>query len=428
MISSLRHYSVPHLVHIETTYSCNQRCIFCYNPSRNSGIDYKKLDKIVESIKKSHVPHVYLIGGEPSLLNIKKLNKYIYSLSKTSSVTIVTNGVKYLEGLSKNLACIGIPIHGNKKTHEYLTNNPNGYKKIINNIKKYISEGFDVRCIPVLMSVNYNQMYDIIKLAAELGMESIFVDRFESGGIGSKLTEKLLPTIKQFKIALTQMIKAKKDFGIPLGFGTAIPYCLDKRLIKEELYADCGAGFTFAAINPDGNVRICNQSLRTYGNILEEPLEKIWNKKEINEFRNLKWVAEPCKNCNLLYDCVCGCKIDSNCKVEFCVDCAVRGKNKPLHNIKFKRKSIQIKFPNNFRRFRKNKYLKINDFHKENYIVTRYQTVEMDGITKEIIKYILQRSIILEKEILDKFLGKASKNELRKLLSKFELIGAIDKI
>ncbi len=67
----LPRYSIPHLVHIEMTYSCNAKCFFCYNPYRDRPIDYTKIDKIVESVSKSEIPHVYLIGGEPSLLDIK---------------------------------------------------------------------------------------------------------------------------------------------------------------------------------------------------------------------------------------------------------------------------------------------------------------------------------------------------------------------
>lgn len=428
MLKPIRHYSIPHLVHIETTYLCNSRCIFCYNPSKISSIDYDKLDKIVEKVSQAKAPHVYLIGGEPSLLKIEKLNEYIEKLSENSSVTIVTNGKIYLKNLSKKLACIGVPIHGNEKTHEYLTNSPGSYNTIIGNIKKYIEEGFDVRCIPVLMSVNYDQMYEVIKLASELGMESVFVDRFESGGIGSKLTKKLSPSIKQFKDSLTQIIQAKKDFGIPVGFGTAIPFCIDPRLLKENIQADCGVGTSFVAIDPLGNVRLCNQSQKIYGNVLEESLSKIWNKKKLNEFRCLRWVTEPCNKCPLLYECACGCKVDTNCSGEFCVDYAVRGFKKPLNKICNSQKEPNFTYPKEYRRFKKNSYLKINDFHKENYIVTRYQTVEIDSLSKEIIKYIISKNFLLEKELIDKFRKKIPSKDLRLFLSKLVLIGAIDPV
>jgi radical SAM protein with 4Fe4S-binding SPASM domain len=427
MLRSIKHYSVPHLVHIETTYLCNSKCIFCYNPSKVSSINYNRLDRIVSSVKKSHIPHVYLIGGEPSLLKIEKLNKYIDELSETSSVTIVTNGKIYLKNLSKKLACIGIPIHGDEKTHEYLTNSKGSYKKIIENIRRYVKDGFDVRCIPVLMSKNYNQMYNIINLAAELGMESVFIDKFESGGIGSKMTKKLSPSISQFKNSLTQVIQAKRDFNIPVGFGTAIPFCIDKRLLKENLQADCGVGTTFAAIDPLGNVRLCNQSQKVYGNVLNESIEKIWNKKELDEFRGLKWVTKPCNKCPLIYDCACGCKVDTNCPGEFCVDYAVRGFKKPLNKFQ-PTNSLIIKYPSEFRRFKVNSYLKINDFHNEDYIVTRYQTTEIDPSTKELIKFILKKDFILEKEFINRFQDRFSKKDLREFLSKLLLIGAIDLI
>ena len=77
--------------------------------------------------------------------------------------------------------------------------------------------------------------------------------------------------------------------------------------------------------------------------------------------------------------------------------------------------------------FKKNKYLRLNDFHKEDYIVTQYQTVEIDKLTKRVIQFILNKEeYILEKEILDKFSEEVEKKDLRELLSKFVHIGAID--
>ena len=210
-MKKLKNYSVPHLLHIETTYKCNSNCIFCYNPNRDSSIDYERLDNIVDAVYRAKIPHVYLIGGEPSMLEVNKLNEYINKLSEFSSVTIVTNAIQYLEGLSTKLACIGVPIHGNEKTHEFLNNNKGSYRKIIANIKKYVECGFDVRCIPVLMNVNYDQIYSIIGLAKDLKMESVFVDRYEEGGIGSQSQILLKPTIEQFKIALSQMIKGRDE-------------------------------------------------------------------------------------------------------------------------------------------------------------------------------------------------------------------------
>ncbi|MDK2949258.1 MAG: hypothetical protein PWQ56_423 [Patescibacteria group bacterium] len=434
MIKRLKHYSVPHLLHIEMSYACNSKCLFCYNPHRKSPIDYFKIDKIVESVYSSHIPHVYLIGGEPSLLKTQKLNQYIDLLSKRSSVTIVTNGLIYKKNLSRKLSCIGIPIHGNKKIHEMLTNNKGGYQKTIKTIKNYIKDGFDVRCIPVLMSINYNQIYEIIKLAKELGMESVFVDRFESGGIGSKVADKLKISSSQFKEALDQMIKARNDFNIPVGFGTAIPFCVDERLIRENMWADCGVGVTFCAINPSGDLRICNQSNISYGNILKDSVEKIWNRKKIDDFRDLRWVKSPCKKCPLLHYCTCGCKVDLTCSNEYCIDYAVRenksklldqNKMKDLSKIFLNNKNTLTITPKKYRKFTLNRYAKLNFIHKENYLVTRYQTVVLDKVAMKIIKEIFD-GISSEKDLIKKFENQVDKKELRFLVNKLIDLECID--
>ena len=424
-MKNIKHYSVPHLLHIETTYKCNSKCIFCYNPNRKSKINYKILDKIVEKVWKEQIPHVYLIGGEPSLLNIEKLNEYIEMLSEVSSVTIVTNGIKYLKNLSKNLACIGIPVHGTKETHEFVTK-VKAFDKSVSSIRRYVDQGFDVRCIPVLMSINYDQIYQIIEFADKLKMSNVFIDRFESGGIGSKLMEKLKPSNEQFKESITQIIKAKNDFEIPIGFGTAIPWCIDERLIEEELISDCGVGITFAAINPKGDLRICNQSPIVYGNILNESIGEIWNKKSINDYRNLEWITEPCRSCTLVYDCICGCKVDVSFTKKYCVDYAVRDmKESPFKNFKPKiDRDFNLDYPKKNRIFEISPYSKLNLIHKEKYIVTRYQTVELDKTALKMYMDI-KNGINNETELINKYSNIIDIENIRKFVSKLVFIDSI---
>ncbi|MCX6759410.1 MAG: RNHCP domain-containing protein [Candidatus Nealsonbacteria bacterium] len=417
--------SIPHLVHIETTYACNSRCIFCYNPKRGEGFNREKIDRIVQSIYESWIPHVYLIGGEPSLLGVNQLNAYINLLAERSSVTIVTNGLICLKGLSKRLACIGIPFHGIKEIHEWHTEIKGGFKKTVASTRYYIENGFDVRCIPVLTAWNFDQMYEVIRLAKQLGMESVFVDRFEDGGIGSKRSKEIAPTIEQFRIALSQMIAGQRDFGIPVGFGTAIPFCLDERLITENMFADCGVGFTFAAVNPRGDVRLCNQSEIVYGNVLEKPIEQIWKKKQLDEFRDLRWVTEPCRSCRVLTECLCGCKVDCSYSTGYCVDYAVRGLNKPLYPVSgIPRRNLPSKYPKYYRYFSLDPYTKLNVFHREPYLVTRYQTIEIDNETTEVMRVIINGETN-EKALVTRFAGIFDEKEIRSFVTKLAAIKAI---
>lgn len=433
----VKHDAIPHLCHIEMTYACNENCVFCYNPERVKKLgDLSVIDRIVRSVAESQIPHVYLIGGEPSLLSVEKLNEYIDILSEHSSVTIVTNGLRCLRGVSRKLACFGVPIHGaNAETHELLNQSPGSFNKTLNTIRYYVSEGHDVRCIPVLTGHNYNQMYDIIGIAASLGMESIYVDRYEDGGVGATNSRgyQLKPTRDQFHVAVGQIIQAKYDFTIfggRVGFGTAIPYCLDERMIIEGITSNCGVGSSFCAINPRGEFRMCNQSQLVFGVLPDESIEVIWIKSALNIFRDLSWVSEPCKACELLLDCTGGCKVDANCSNKFCVDYAVRGLSKPVAElvVKVEHRRPSMTYPLNYRIFRANRYAKLTTRYLEKFLVTRYQTVKLDEMALEITKVILSDTVVDERTLIVRFADRVEEHEVRLFVSKMFQVNALDLI
>lgn len=426
--------SVPHLCHIETTYKCNADCIFCYNPLREQPINIPLIDRIVRSVAASKIPHVYLIGGEPSLLGVDKLNEYIELLSDHSSVTIVTNGRITLRGISPRLACFGVPLHGvTAEAHDFVTQRPGSFVQALRSIDHYVAAGHDVRCIPVLTGYNSDQIYEIIRIAAEHGMESVFVDRYEDGGIGAQHSDDyhLKPTAEQFRSAVTQMLQARNDFsslGGRIGFGTAIPYCIDERLIREGMTANCGVGSTFCAINPQGDVRLCNQSQLVFGNVLAEPLEVIWQKRSLDTFRDLSWVEEPCRSCPLLGECVCGCKVDANYSDRFCIDYAVRGLTTPPIDVSSTKPAqpVDITFPEAYRQFTVNCYTKISDRHPERFLVTRYQTVALNDTAREMLQSIIAGGLTTEQAVIARFGEEIAEPEIRRTISLFMKVGALD--
>jgi radical SAM protein with 4Fe4S-binding SPASM domain len=356
-------------------------------------------------------------------------------LSGHSSVTIVTNGKIRLEGISPKLACFGIPIHGSTaETHERFTRSPGGFVNVLSTIEYYVGQGFDVRCIPVLTGFNFDQMFDIIRLASDLGMESVFVDRFEDGGIGAQNVtnfRELMPTPEQFRIAVGQIIEARHVFSNlrgKVGFGTAIPYCLDDRIIEDGIQSDCGVGTTFCAISPKGEFRICNQSEVVYGYVPEERVEVIWRKKSLNGFRCLAWVTEPCKSCPLLTECVCGCKVDVNASKEYCIDYAARGGMGPSQKIleTLRYPEPVVDFPKRMRSFRVDRFAKVTTRYTQPLLVTRYQTVEIDGLALEMMKDLMIGEIYSEPDLIALYKGRVNKPDVRRFVSQLIQVDALD--
>jgi radical SAM protein with 4Fe4S-binding SPASM domain len=428
--------NVPSLVQIETTYACNHKCAFCYNPKRGIKPDIPTLDKIVDSISKSQIPHVYFIGGEPSLIPVEKLNEYIETLSRYSSMAIVTNGSIRLENLSHKLSCVAIPLHGlTAERHDKLTGVKGSFDRVVENIKYYVAYGIDVRCVLVLTGYNYNEMYEMIRFAANLGMESVYVDRYEDGGIGATVSEelKLKPTIAEFREGVTQILKARDDFGIfkgKIGFGTAIPMCLDERLILNNITSTCGVGTSFCAVNPDGNLRICNQSEIKFGNVMEEPIEEIWKKKDLNIYRDLSWAEEPCISCRFLEKCQCGCKVDVNYSDRFSVDFAVREDwddemdrvYKKINagsydSILFGEQEVDTFVPEHYRIFRPNPFLKMHDRYSVKKVVTKYRTISIDDTAFDILQKIVTEQIVNEKDLVNHFREVIDERDLREFIS-----------
>lgn len=417
-LKKIKYEKIPHFVQIETSYNCNARCSFCYNPCRDTPINENKITKVVKAIAKSHIPQVQLTGGEVATLPTKLLNKLIDTLAKNSSVTIQTNANKYISGLTKNLAAIYVSLHGTKKFHEELQK-PANWETIVENIKKYIGDGFEVNCDFTLTSANYTNFEEIAMVASEWGVHQYSVNKFEPAGLGVKNFAKLMPSVKQFRKLLDQMIRVQKKTKMLVGFCTAIPYCLDLRMAEYGLLSNCGAGVSFLSVSPDGEVRICNQSSTSYGNVLNDDIVKIQNNKKINEFRNKSWVTKPCDNCFLFDLCLGGCKVDNSSDKKYCVDYAIRDLKKcPISENSFY-KSVNKYKVNRDKQFKKfplkkddafsiDKFTKLSGSKTGSILVTRYQSISLDKDSSELMK------IIVNNIKYDKMLSVVTDNDFSK--------------
>lgn len=440
-------FSIPTLAHIEVTYACMEDCIMCYNPTRTKVTERDKnlVWDIVKSLSKSRVPHTYLIGGEPTYgYSKEELQDYVeYLFENGSSVTIVTNGQIRLKGMTNNLACYGVSIHGAEpEMHDKITRLKGSWKRAIETARFYVDEGHDVRIIPVVMGMNHDQMYRIAELAWEIGAESIYYDVYEPGGIGERNSSikefHMQPTYEELKIAIGQIVKAHDDFPFrgSVGLGTALPYCFDERLVERNMLANCGVGTYFSAITNTGDFRICNQSKMRFGNVLETSIDKIWTSSKIDEyFRTLQWVEEPCSSCPVLEECGGGCKVDEGCSSgEFCIDRIVRGLSPEL-KLKLSEKDIHhdekiVPFPNTWRTFKTSRYLAITDMYADVgdiFFKTRYQTVRIKENEKILLQSIMDNSGVLQEEdFVNTYCDQIEINELRNFVTKLIQVDALE--
>lgn len=441
-------FNIPTLAHIEITYACMEDCIMCYNPTRTKvgARDKAIVWDIVKSVARSGIPHTYLIGGEPTYgFSKDELQSYVeYLFDHGSSVTIVTNGQVRLKGMTNKLACYGVSIHGgDAETHDSITQLKGSWQRAVDTARHYVDEGHDVRIIPVVMGRNHDHMYRIAELAWEIGAEAIYYDVYEPGGIGEQnAADSLLrmqPTIDELRTSIGQVIQARDDFPFrgDIGFGTALPFCFDERLIQRGMQASCGVGTWFSAITNTGEMRLCNQSKMTFGNVLQKPIDQIWMDPLVDShFRELRWVDEPCSSCPVLEDCGGGCKVDEGCSSgEFCIDRLVRGLSPDL-KLKLEQKDlrrfIDLSVPMSFRFAKKSPFLRTNRIHAEKgdlFFKTRYQTVRASEAELVVVDSIVATDgLISERSLVDAYRHDIPEAALRELFSALVWTGALDVI
>lgn len=124
-------------------YICNNNCVFCFSynvGNKKKEIEFEKIVEDMEMIKPNIDDIVVINGGEPTLsVYFEQLLIYLSKLN--CRVVVYTNGRKLKDikiPCNSNIQFV-IPIHGNEKVHDMITQVRESYQNTIESIK-YLQE------------------------------------------------------------------------------------------------------------------------------------------------------------------------------------------------------------------------------------------------------------------------------------------------
>jgi radical SAM protein with 4Fe4S-binding SPASM domain len=103
--------------------------------------------------------------------------------------------------------------------------------------------------------------------------------------------------------------RGAEELGIKPAAAAPIPPCVvDQKKYPGVLFAGCNAatGKSYFALDPLGNVRMCNHSPVILGNMLETPFLEIANREAVAKWRTIK--PEFCEPCPGWDACLGGCR------------------------------------------------------------------------------------------------------------------------
>lgn len=271
--------SGPIMISWDITERCNFDCLFCFNNSSKSKLDSLERDeifKIAEKICNMHPFWTCICGGEPLL------KEEVFDIAKILSecgiqVSMVTNGWHINEKISKILKNSGfkavqISLDGCKaETHDFLRQRKGAFIRALKAIENCVNEGIHVEIAFCPTKLNYKELGKVVDIAVKMGAKGLRSQPLMILG-RALLNKNLLIFNYEEEEELIETIKKKQEeyiekieisYGNPLVHFFTFPHL------------PC----SFLHITSDGNIKISPYIPITFGNILKDQIEELWNKR-----------------------------------------------------------------------------------------------------------------------------------------------------
>lgn len=321
----VRNVLAPHLVYLELTPACNNRCPGCLNESFISDFNRRVLKphfhspslnlsswQTLLSRLPATITSFVLSGGEPTLypdfdrlvreLNARDLRFVLFTNGRWQRTDHLIDLLSILDGFRGML----VSLHGSQAvSHNSFTGVEGSFEETIRNVRAAVQMKLPVNLSTVITSENWNEMDRIVELAFEVGAEGISFNRYLHSPERSMTTNAKIhpPSPSQLRMAVRQVEQLRLEYAdqIHVGYGPCIPQCF-----VESSSAGCAAGDTSLVIDPWGNLKPCLHTDLLCGNLLIEDFKTIWAGDLLREWRGL--YDSSCSGCSAFDQCGGGCR------------------------------------------------------------------------------------------------------------------------
>lgn len=293
--------NIPNLMSFAVNDACNANCKHC---SFFEGVDDKtkkvmtigQCKKLIKDAQKLGVSIINFVGGEPLLRD--DLPEIIKSVDKDlSTVILFTNGLLLSEkvGDLKSAGVDGVYVSidsADEKKHDDIRGRKGIFKKAMEGIAAAKNAGLSVgiSCCIDEDAFRGGELEKIIELGKKIGVHEILIfDAIPTGRLkkcnslidGNDWIEEL--------IDFTEQYNSNYDYPGILVYSYATSY----------RSTGCSGGTSYFYVSPYGDISPCDFNHVTFGNILKEPLYKIWDKmSSINIYKQATWGGCKMKNSN----------------------------------------------------------------------------------------------------------------------------------
>jgi len=319
--------ALPKTTTIELTIKCNLNCKMCTQQQDRKIVkkDYTFNDfcKILDNLGSS-VNYLSFIGGEifvhPDIFEIlgecqrRKIKVHL----STNATLLDEQRINRLKKLKNTVRGIGVSIDGLPKTHNLIRGSKDAFERTVQALKMLVRD-FSVSINTVIFKENLDELLEVIDIFRKQGVQN-FSWQFEIFSTPQEIlasskildiplknisTEEKIATQYDFshqKIKeLIEKVRAIKNisFMVQPRVYDRHPDSYFNGSLRQDVKVGCKDIFT-CRIDAQGNVIFCPIIKTKMGNLLEKPIDQIWNSERFKKMRSnlLKSNLTPvCKRC-----------------------------------------------------------------------------------------------------------------------------------
>lgn len=289
---SLQNRNLPNLLSFAVNDACNSACTHCSfftavdQPGRPT-LSLSEATLVIEQAQELGVSVMNFVGGEPLLRD--DLPQIVQSVDKDLSTTLLFTNGWLLEKRIADLKAAGLDSvfvsidSADAARHDAFRQTHGLFERALVGIRRArklgLSTGFSVSVTPE--SWRDGELQRIIELARSVGVHEVLVfETFPTGRYQQR--DDMVDNTEWVDAMIRETKPYNRDARYP-GV-TLFSYVASHRSVG------CSCGATYFYVSPYGDVMSCDFNHARFGNVLDEPLWRIWERLSTRpEFRQAKW-------------------------------------------------------------------------------------------------------------------------------------------
>lgn len=289
---TIQNRNMPNLMSIAVNDICNAACEHCsfFSAVEEKGRATLTLQQISKSIADAQdlgVSVINFVGGEPLLR--KDFAQIVGAVDKDRSTTLLFTNGWALEEHAKELRQAGLDSvyvsidAADPQRHDTFRGTPGLHQRALQGIQRARSLGFSTGFSATMTPEAWQsgELQKIIELAKDVGVHEVFV--FDAMPTGRYKTRTDLVDNHGW---LEDMIQS----AVPYNRDARYPGVTFLAYMSSHRSVGCSCGTSYFYLSPYGDMMSCDFNHAKFGNVLEEPLWKIWDRlSTLSEFSQAKW-------------------------------------------------------------------------------------------------------------------------------------------